>query len=196
MQPRREINTRATLPETPRSQRTPRRKLSFAAATQQTASNLRASIPMREKQQPKTKFSNKLRGPSTGTSRLTSLRVTQAEVPPRIQQKALFVSKLDKTTTEEELLNHLRKIIPTNIPVQVTKLRSENQQFYASFHVATPAETFAEVNDSSIWPLGVQFRQYRGQLRDYTKFGNDSQTPENSPKRKIRRQNEQRNMSQ
>lgn len=185
-------NMRDHTPRTPRPIRTPQRKLSFAEVTRQVGNPLKASRPPRDKTPTRTKPQSKPRGHNTGTSRLTTLRATDAEVPQRMQQKALFVTRLEKDTSEQDLQIHLRKILPKEVPVQITKLRSEYQQFYASFHIAVPAEIFSEVNDDSIWPIGVRFRQFRGQLRDYRKLGNSNLSQENdqeSPRRKMARSN-------
>ena len=187
-------NAQGSTPRTPRQRGTPTpaRRLSFAEAARQGGNQLRASRQVRDKTPARAKPQNKPRGPSTGTSRLTSLKASEAEVPTRTQQKALFVTRLDKEHSEQDVISHLRKILPSETPIQVTKLRGENQEFYASFHVAVPADAFAEINDSSIWPLGAQFRQFRGQLRDYRKFGSDTRHQGNdpeSPRRKMARVN-------
>lgn len=179
---------RATTQQTPITprvsmQRTPKR-LTYAAALQKET-----RVPRQlegRKSQPRMKPQPKARAPCTGASKFTSLKATETEAPPRIRQKALFVTNLAKETTELDVACHLRKIVPENVHVQVTKLRSANQDYYASFHVSVPQEIFADINDRNVWPVYSQFRPYRGQLQDYRRFETQQ---EESPRRKQPRLN-------
>ena len=117
------------------------------------------------------------------------MRATEAELPPRTRQRALFITKLVSDTTAEDVLNHLRKVLPGDVPIQVTQLRSEYQEFHASFHVAVPPEVFGEINDSNIWPVKARFRPFRGKLHDYRKLNPNTEREEESesPRRKAAR---------
>ena len=178
-------------PQTPRSRDAPfsrpRRQLNFAGVVQRESRTPRNKLPVQRQthdDRPKNQRSSNAR--REGPSRFTALRATEAEVPPRIHTKALSVSQLHKLTTDQDVIDHVRKIIPENASIRVTRLESEHQNYYATFHIAVPAEHFADINDGSVWPMKVQFRLYRGKLHDYRKFGfSEDKTGTESPRRKL-----------
>lgn len=119
------------------------------------------------------------------------MKASQAEIPPKARQKALFVSRSDVSTTGKDVVNHLRKVLPENVPINVTRLRSKNEKYYASFHVTVPSEVFQDIYDANVWPVKVQYRPYRGELQEYRKYGSINPAQEqgeaNSPRRKSAR---------
>ena len=151
---------RTPAPPTPRTHRTPnsqpRKKLSYAEATQKESRNLTSCATSQKHAQKKPEHYRKVNTLATGTSRFTSLKATGVEIPPRVREKALCVSSLHKLTTDQDLMNHLRKVVADDVPMKIARLRSEHQKYYSSFHISVPPEAFDEIDDGSVWPVDVQ----------------------------------------
>ena len=188
--------------QTPRRQQpgdapgTSRRRLSYAEVTRKEPKIPKKALEEQRKQSLKQRApskTNKTNTASQGASRFTSLRASQAKLPPKTRRKALFVTRLERETTTDEVLNHLREVLPRDVPIKVTELRSEYQDFYASFHVAVPPEAFREINDSNIWSVKARFRPFRGQLHGYRKLvpNNEDMELTESPRRKAARRNQE-----
>lgn len=95
--------------------------------------------------------------PATGTN--STSKLTAVPRPPR--SRALFVSRLDPTTTVDDIAAILSNVVKTCV---CTPLPSRHVS-YASFHIAVEWDDFDKVNDASVWPIGCLFRQFFGLLR-------------------------------
>lgn len=85
-------------------------------------------------------------------------------VPRRPLKKALFVSRLHPDTSAADVTKLVNSVVTDN-SAECTQLKSKYTS-YASFHVSVSAESFAVVNDATVWPLGCLFRPFRGLLRE------------------------------
>ena len=95
--------------------------------------------------------------PATGTN--STSKLTAVPRPPR--SRALFVSRLDPTTTVDDIAAILSSVVKTCV---CTQLPSRHMS-YASFHIAVEWDDFDKVNDANVWPIGCLFRQFFGLLR-------------------------------
>lgn len=105
-----------------------------------------------------------------GQCNITSLKASTTEVPVKPRTKSLFESRLDVLTTPGEVDQHVQKVLGREMIVKATKLKSQNQDYYSSFHVEVPVECFNELFSSMIWAEGCLIRPYRGILKDYRVF--------------------------
>lgn len=105
---------------------------------------------------------------TTGTNKMTQLRAVEAHsVPDRPRVKALFVSRVELSHSADAIKEYVCRIIGADTEVKVTKLAGMNQEYYNSYHVQVAANKFNELLDPSVWPDGIHFRPYRGQLHQY-----------------------------
>lgn len=104
---------------------------------------------------------------------MTSLQAADTSlIPERPRVKALFISKVRLDFSETHIRDHVIKILGDDAgSVAVTILESRHSNYYGSFHVQVPQEDFRYLLDKLMWPLGVQFRPYRGELKEYRIFG-------------------------
>lgn len=88
---------------------------------------------------------------------------------PGNDTKALFVSGLDKNTTDSDVIAHLREKgldNMVNFPVNVRcekltgKWKQPTKVTYASFKIVVPAENYDIVADSKLWPEGTVIREF------------------------------------
>lgn len=124
--------------------------------------------------------------PAMGLCKITQLRTSSAVPPPKVRERAIFLSRLDVQTTEDEIKDHLSKVLPSGVHAKVTKLAGKNTEYYSSFHISVPLEFFATIRDPMIWPEGAPCREYRGRLQQYRVYSEqmDSQVSD-SKKRKF-----------
>lgn len=97
---------------------------------------------------------------------IRSSALIKAVQPVKVRTRAIFISRVTPTITEEDLKSYLsNEISITNVEVVRLKTRNNNDH-YASFHVKVPEDKFEIVNSSVIWPEGILFKPFLGPLRD------------------------------
>lgn len=77
-----------------------------------------------------------------------------------------YVSKLDKDTTTEDILNYLKNKGFDDIKCE--KMNSKRPDIYASFRIGVPMQKFSDLNNPNIWPVArslIVFSGRAGQQR-------------------------------
>lgn len=97
----------------------------------------------------------------------------------RVRTRSLFVTRFDPTVTDSTIEDHLKSNLGILKRVKATRL-STRHDTYTSFHVEVSEEDFSFVNNPSIWPEGILFKEYLGRLRPDKVYGQQVKPQKNS----------------
>lgn len=100
----------------------------------------------------------------------SSSKLKCATMKERTRYKALFITRLDPTTTAEEVENDLKADLPLLDDLKVSKLATRLNH-YASFHIQVPLKDFPLINNTTIWPEGILVKEFLGRLTPDKCFG-------------------------
>jgi hypothetical protein len=87
--------------------------------------------------------------PTFGTGDVSTALKT---ITPPIPLKQLFISRLDPSTTESDIVNHLES--KALKPIKVTRLKTKYPT-YSSFSISCDLENITKLNKPDIWPTGT-----------------------------------------
>ncbi|PZC79692.1 hypothetical protein B5X24_HaOG216092 [Helicoverpa armigera] len=76
------------------------------------------------------------------------------------RKKYLHVWRLDKATTEENLLEYIKKLIGEDSEITIEKLKPKTERDYASFKIGLIESKFNKLCDSEVWPLNTEFSEW------------------------------------
>lgn len=91
-------------------------------------------------------------------------------------KKAIWVSKLYRDTTEEEMLQYIKDLvgIAASEQCQVRKLVSKDKLIstysFVSFRIICPENTFSTLLDANKWPSQCQIREFEMERRSSTGY--------------------------
>lgn len=102
-----------------------------------------------------------------------------ASLKERIRYKALFITRLDPSTTAAAVENDLKADLPVLDDLKVSKLATR-QNHYASFHIQVPLKDFPLINNTTIWPEGILVKEFYGRLTPDKCFGYTPPSDQNS----------------
>ena len=100
----------------------------------------------------------------------TNVRVNVAPKP----EKAIWISRLDRDTTEDEMTSYIRDTIGISSieQCQIRKLVKKDKDLetysFVSFKVACPASIFKTLMDAEKWPSYCQIREFDLDLKTST----------------------------
>lgn len=97
----------------------------------------------------------------------------------RVRTRNLFITRFDPTVTDQIIQDHLKSNLAVLKYVKITRL-STRHETYASFHVEVSDEDFSFINNSSIWPEGILFKEFLGRLKPEKCYGHKAKPDENS----------------
>lgn len=78
-------------------------------------------------------------------------------VKPR---KTIFVSRLSRDTTVNDLLFYVKSKLDTDHDILCFKINANSTRSISSFRLIVPCEIFDGIVDSEFWPLGILVREY------------------------------------
>lgn len=76
------------------------------------------------------------------------------------RKKYLHVWRLDKTTTEENLLEYSKNILGVDSDIIIEKIKPKSERDYASFKIGVVESNFKKLCDPEVWPLNVEFCEW------------------------------------
>lgn len=76
------------------------------------------------------------------------------------RRKFLHVWRLEKSTTEDQLREHIKLTLGEDSEVIVEKLKPRTDRDYASFKVGVTVSNFEKLCDPEVWPLNVEFSEW------------------------------------
>ena len=82
--------------------------------------------------------------------------VTRLKGSPPVTRD-FFVYRVDKTTTDDDMKNHLRDL-EINY-VSVNRL-SNVEATYCSYRISVPLDQVDKIMDANAWPTGIRIRQF------------------------------------
>lgn len=97
--------------------------------------------------------------PLHGSKRSDALKVASRTAP----KKELFVSRLDPSTTAQDLESFLLNDLKLKT-VKITKLKTKYQT-YASFHLLIDSSDFNKAHHEDVWPEGILIKPFLGKVK-------------------------------
>lgn len=76
------------------------------------------------------------------------------------RKRFLHVWRLEKSTTEDQLKEHIKQILGDDNDVLVEKLKPKTDRDYASFKVGATVSNFEKLCDPEVWPVNVEFSEW------------------------------------
>lgn len=78
-------------------------------------------------------------------------------VKPR---KTIFVSRLARDTTVDDLLFYVKSKIDVDLDILCFKINADQNRSISSFRLIVPCEIFDRIVDPEFWPIGILVREY------------------------------------
>lgn len=76
------------------------------------------------------------------------------------RKKYLHVWRLDKATTEDNLLEYIKKLLGNDTEITIQKLKPKTERDYASFKIGVIESDFNKLCNSDVWPLNTEFSEW------------------------------------
>lgn len=76
------------------------------------------------------------------------------------RRKFLHVWRLNKSTTEDDLTDHIKQALGKDSEIIVEKLRPKTERDYASFKVGVTLSNFEKLCDPNLWPVNVEYSEW------------------------------------
>lgn len=88
-----------------------------------------------------------------GNNSISSLKAVE-------RRKFLHVWRLNKRTTEENLMEHIKVTLGRDSEITIEKLKPKTERDYASFRIGVTLSNFEKLCDPEIWPVNVEFSEW------------------------------------
>lgn len=88
-----------------------------------------------------------------GNNSISSLKAVE-------RRKFLHVWRLNKSTTEEDLREHIKATLGRDSEITIEKLKPKTERDYASFRVGVTLSNFEKLCDPEIWPINVEYSEW------------------------------------
>lgn len=88
-----------------------------------------------------------------GNTEIKALKVVE-------RKKYLHVWRLEKSTSEESLKEHVKGVLGVDAEISVEKVKQKTERDYASFRVGVNEGSFDKICNPDMWPLNVEYSEW------------------------------------
>lgn len=88
-----------------------------------------------------------------GNNSISSLKAVE-------RRKFLHVWRLNKSTSEDDLKEHIKQTLGRDSEVVIEKLKPKTERDYASFRIGVTLSHFEKLCDPEIWPVNVEYSEW------------------------------------